>query len=383
MNPAFPHMKLRTFVISLVVVLGAAVLLLGIRPRLQSAQELASRAPGILPVNVVTARRARATEGLLLPGTLQPFRDTSIRARTSGYIARWDADIGDRVKRGQTLALIDSPEVDQELNQARANLELARANLELARVSAVRWKALGAQNAVAQQDVDQKAADLDARKADVDAAAANVERLGQLKGFETVTAPFDGVISRRSVDVGTLISAGDGPELFHLSQGDTLRAYVDVPQRHVPDIHPGMPVDVEVAELPRDRFPGRIARLAGAMDPTSRTLQVEIEVPNGAGRLIAGMFCEVRFNLAPANPPILIPSNDAIIRSDGTLVAIVTPEDTIHLQKVALGRDFGTRIEILDGLPEGARIVENPTDTLVEGQPVRPVPVDSGAGAKD
>jgi RND family efflux transporter MFP subunit len=375
-------MKLKTFVISLVIVIGAAVLLLGIRPRLQSAQELASRAPGILPVNVVTARRARATEGLLLPGSLQAFEDTSIRARTSGYIAKWEVDIGDRVKQGQTLALIDSPEVDQELNQARANLEQAKANLELARVTAARWKALGLQNAVAQQDVDQRAADFEARKADVDAATANVERLEQLKGFETVTAPFDGVISRRGVDVGTLISAGAGPELFHLSQGDTLRAYVDVPQRNVPDIHPGVPVDIEVAELPRDRFPGKVARLAGAMDAASRTLQVEIEVPNPAGRLIAGMFCEVRFKLTPAYPPILIPSNDAIIRSDGTLVAVVTSGDTIHLQKVALGRDFGARIEILDGLPEGSRVVENPTDSLLEGQPVRPVPVDS-TGAKD
>jgi RND family efflux transporter MFP subunit len=375
-------MKLKTFVISLIIVLGAAVLLLGIRPRLRSAQELAARAPGILPVNIVTARRAPATEGLLLPGTLQAFEDTSIRARTSGYIAKWDVDIGDRVKRGQTLALIDSPEVDQELNQARANLEQARANLELARVTAVRWKALGLQNAVAQQDVDQKAADFEARRADGDAARANVERLEQLKGFETVTAPFDGVISRRNVDVGTLISAGEGPELFHLSQGDTLRAYVDVPQRYVPDIHPGVPVAVEVAELPRDRFPGKVARLAGAMDAASRTLQVEIEVPNRAGRLIAGMFCEVRFKLTSANPPILIPSNDAIIRSDGTLVAIVTGEDTIHLKKVTLGRDFGTRIEILDGLPEGSRVVENPTDALFEGQSVRPVPVDA-ASAKD
>jgi RND family efflux transporter MFP subunit len=376
-------MKLKTFVIFLIIVLGAAVLFLGIRPRLQSAQELASRTSGTLPVNVVTARRAPATEGLLLPGTLQAFEDTSIRARTSGYISRWDVDIGDRVKRGQTLALIDSPEVDQELNQARANLEQALANLELARVTAVRWKALGLQNAVAQQDVDQKAADFEARKADVDAARANVERLEQLKGFETVTAPFDGVISRRNVDVGTLIGAGAGPELFHLSQGDTLRAYVDVPQRYVPDIHPGVPVNVEVAEFPRDRFPGKVARLAGAMDAASRTLQVEIEVPNGAGRLIAGMFCEVRFKLTSANPPILIPSNDAIIRSDGTLVAIVTGEDTIHLQKVTLGRDFGTRIEILDGLPEGSRVVENPTDALLEGQSVRPVPVETAAGAKD
>jgi RND family efflux transporter MFP subunit len=376
-------MKLRTFVIVLILALGAAVYFLGVRPRLRAVGELAAGAGRNLPVNVTVARRTRAVENLLLPGTLRAYVDTSIYARTNGYLAKWMVDIGDRVTAGQTLAIIDSPEVDQELNQARANLELARANLELARVTADRWKTLGHQNAVAQQDVDEKVADFDARQADVNAATANVERLEQLKGFETVVAPFDGVISDRNIDIGTLINSGSGPELFHLSQSDILRAYVDVPQRYVPDVHIGVPVDVEVAEFPGESFPGKVARLAGALNAASRTLQVEVEIPNHDRRLFAGMFCELRFHFAPANPPVVIPSNDAIIRADGTLVAVVTDRNTIHLQKVKLGRDFGTQIEILDGLPENARIVENPTDALSEDQPVEPVSAETGSGGKN
>jgi RND family efflux transporter MFP subunit len=375
-------MKFRTFVIVLVLVIGASVYVFGVRPRLQSAAELTAVAVGKPRVDVTVARRANAVDNLLLPGTLQAFVDTAIRARTNGYIAKWLADIGDRVKAGQTLAIIESPEVDRELNQARASLEQAQANLELARVTAERWKTLGLQNAVAKQDIDQKNADYEARQADVAAAKANVERLEQLKGFETVAAPFDGVISTRNVDIGTLINAGSGPELFHLSQSDTLRAYLDVPQRYVADIRVGVPVDVEIAEFPQERFPGKVARFAGAMDAASRTLQVEVEIPNHDGRLFAGMFCEVRLHLTAANPPVLIPSNDAIIRSAGTLVAVVTDRNTIHLQAVKLGRDFGAQIEVLDGLPENARIVENPTDTLSEGQAVEPVPAEIANSAK-
>jgi RND family efflux transporter MFP subunit len=375
-------MKFRTFVIVLVVLLGAAVYIFGVRPRRQSAAELTAGTADKPRVEVTLARRANAVDNLLLPGTLQAFVDTPIRARTNGYIAKWLVDIGDRVKAGQTLAVIESPEVDRELNQTRASLEQAQANLELARVTAERWKTLGLQNAVARQDIDQKNADYEARRADVDAAKANVERLEQLKGFETVVAPFDGVISTRNVDIGTLITAGSGPELFHLSQSDTLRAYLNVPQRYVPDIHVGLSVDVEIAEFPHERFPGKVARYAGALDAASRTLQVEVEIPNRDGRLFAGMFCEVRLHLTTVNPPILIPSNDAIIRSAGTLVAVVADHNTIHLQAVKLGRDFGTQIEVIDGLLENARIVENPTDTLSEGEAVEPIPVAAAEGAK-
>jgi RND family efflux transporter MFP subunit len=331
--------------------------------------------PGVarLRVSVVRARSAAAERAVTLPGSLEAFIDTAIHARTSGYLGAWLVDIGDRVKAGQTLASIESPEIDQELNQARANLGQARANLILAKVTAQRWQGLAAQNAVAQQEVDQKTADYAARQADVVAAEANVQRLAQMQRFETVTAPFDGVITARHTDIGDLISAGSGPELFHLAQTEVLRAYVNVPQSDATAIRVGAPADVLLAEFPGRAFSGVVARYAGALDAGSRTLLVEVRVPNAQGELFAGMFCQIRFRLRSSHPTILIPSNDAIIRADGTLVARVTGEDVIHLQKVILGRDFGTTIEVLDGLAEGDRLVDNPSDALVDGEAVEPV----------
>jgi membrane fusion protein (multidrug efflux system) len=368
----------------LILAIAAAIYFLGVRPRQRAAAAAAQLAqlterPA---VRVALARRGTAVRELILPGTLQAFDDTAIHARASGYLGKWLVDIGDSVRAGQPLAVIDSPETDQQLNQARANLAQAKANLELARITAERWRSLGAQNAVARQDVDQKAADYAARRADVTAAEANVQRWAELQRFETVTAPFDGVISARNVDVGALISAGSGPELFHLTQSGTLRAYVNVPQAYVPDIRRGLPVDVLVEEFPGRAFAGQVARFAGALDPASRTLLVEVEIPNPAGRLFAGMFCRFRFEL-PSGPALLIPSNDAVIRAAGTLVALVTDRNTVHYQPVELGRDFGSQIEVRAGLAEGARLIENPSDALLEGMPVEPVAAPAGGPPRE
>lgn len=367
-------MKPRTLLLLLALVLGAAIYFLGVRPRqrAEAATELQVRSAARPTVGVVVARRASASRELILPGALQAYEDIAIHARASGYLARWLVDIGDRVRAGQTLAVIESPEIDQQVNQARADVAQAQANLQLAQVTTERWKALGAQNAVALQDVDQKEADFKARQADLQAAQANLERWQQLQSFETVTAPFDGVISARNIDVGALISAGSGPELFHLTQSETLRVYVNVPQSYVPDMRVGLPAEVLVEEFPGKPFPGRVVRFAGALDAASRTLLVEVDIPNRDGRLFAGMFCRLRFRL-PSDPAILIPSNDAIIRAAGTLVAVVTPGNRIHLQPVLLGRDFGSRIEVRSGLAEGERVVDNPTDALTEGMTVVPV----------
>jgi RND family efflux transporter MFP subunit len=351
---------------------------LGVRPR-QAATATATAVAGesLHPaVNVIVAHRATAVRELVLPAALLAFDDTAIHARASGYLGQWLVDIGDRVKAGQILAKIDSPEIDQELRQARANLDVANANLELARVTAERWKSLGGQNAVAQQDVDQRVADYASRRADVAAAQANLQRLDELQHFETITAPFDGVISTRNVDVGDLISAASGPELFHISQSNLLRVHVNVPQAYVADIHAGMPVDVLVEEFPHQVFPGKVVRFAGALDAASRTLLVEAQIPNAQGRLFPGMFGRLRFRL-PSDPAILIPSSDAIIRAEGTLVATVTEQNTIHLEKVALGRDFGTRLEVRSGLAEGAHVVENPSDALTEGETVEATLLDN------
>jgi RND family efflux transporter MFP subunit len=377
-------MKSRSLLLLLVLLLAAVTYFVGIRPRQQAegAAVAQSRAAEHPTVNVFIARRATAPRDLLLPAALQAFNDTAIHARASGYLGKWMVDIGDQVKAGQVLAKIDSPEIDQELRQARANLDVATANMNLARITAERWQALGQQNAVAQQDVDQRVADYASRQADVTAAEANLQRLEELQQFETITAPFDGVISTRNIDVGDLISAASGPELFHISQSGTLRVYVNVPQSYVPDIRVGLPVNVLVEEFPGHEFPGKVVRFAGALDATSRTLLVEAQIPNPKGELLPGMFCRLRFQL-PSDSAILIPSSDAIIRAEGTLVAVVTPQDTIHFQPVVLGRDFGMRIEVRSGLAEGTRIVENPSDALSEGQAVDAIAPAAAARARN
>jgi len=372
-------MKSRSLLLVFVLAVAAAVYFLGIAPRRREDRVLQARAAGTErpAVNVLVAAAGSATTEVVLPGTLQAFADTAIYARTSGYLASWRVDLGDQVKAGEVLATIDSPEVNQELSQARANLAQAKANLELARVSAERWKTLGAQDAVAAQDVDTKQAEFSARQADAAAAAANVERLQQLQGFETVVAPFAGVVTARNVNVGNLISPGAAPELFHISQNQTLRVYVNVPQTYVADVKLGLPVDVLLAEFPAHVFPGKIVRFAGALDASSRTLQTEVQIPNADGRLLPGMYCQLRLRLTLSSPAVLIPSNDVIIRAAGNLVAVVTDQNTIHFQPVKLGRDFGTRIEILDGLAVGTHCVDNPNDALTEGGEVEPRPVDA------
>ena len=322
-------------------------------------------------VTVTAAKKASRFQEITLPGTLSAIKDTSIRARTNGYIASYVADIGDKVKEGQLLATIESPEVDQDLNQALANYDQAKANLALAEISAIRWKSLGEQNAVSKQEVDQKEADYLARKADLNVAKANVKKYQDLKSYEKITAPFSGYISARNIDIGTLISAGSGPELFHITQSDLLRAYVNIPQSAVRNIAIGQKAEIHIAEYPRVSFRGTVSRTSSAIDVNSRTRLTEVLVKNDDGKLLPGMYCEVYFKLPQIEPNIIIPSNNAIIRAEGTLVATLDNENKIHLKHVTLGRDFGTEIEILDGLAEGTNIIDNPSDSLQEGQQVQ------------
>ena len=353
----------------------AVVFVAGVLPRLRAAAALGERSASASHpiVTFVVAVKETAPAEVTLPAAITAFQDTPIYARTTGYIAKWTADIGDRVKAGQVLAVIDGPDLDQELNQARANLALAQANLELARISADRWKELGAQNAVAQQDVDQKAADYAAGKATVAAAQANVDRLSQLKDFQQVTAPYDGVVTARNAQVGALISAGAGVEIFHIAQTDVLRVFVDVPQAYVRAVKVGLGADVLVPEFPGRAFHGEVSRFAGSLDTASRTLLTEVRLANPKGELLPGMYGEVRFRFQAAQPAIVLPSNAAIINAAGTQIATIDEANKIHLVHVKLGRDFGTRVEVLDGLGAGARVVSNPNDALTEGLEVSPV----------
>lgn len=325
-------------------------------------------------VNVVVAHKASASIELVLPASLQALREASIYARTTGYLREWLVDIGDSVKAGQTLALIDTPEVDQQLAAAQASLLQAEANATLAAATARRWGSLAEQKAVSPQEVEEKNAAASASAAVAKAAGAEVARLTQLKGFATIVAPFDGVISSRGADIGTLITTDTNrPLLFRITQQGTLRVYASIPQTYMRDVQTGLAVDVLVKEFPEVNFQGTITRVAGALDPASRTLQVEVQIPNANGALLPGMFAQLRFKLTPVQPPLLVPSNAPIIRADGNLVAVVDGENRIHLKKVRFGRDYGSQIEIVSGLEDGALVVSNPSDALVEGQVVEPL----------
>lgn len=325
-------------------------------------------------VNVIVAHKAPAITELTLPASLQALQEASLYARTTGYLSKFLVDLGDQVKAGQVLAIIDSPEIDQQLLAAQAALAQAQANAALARATANRWQALAAKQVVSEQEIEEKNAAATAAAASARAAEAEVSRLTQLKGFETVTAPFDGVISARGADIGTLITTDTNrPLLFRVTQQDTLRVYAAIPQTYVRSVSAGLDVDVLVGEYPGRTFPGRITRVAGSLDAASRTLQVEVQIPNAGHELLTGMFAQLHFRLPAAQPPLLVPSNAPIIRADGNLLAVVDVENKIHLQKVAFGRDYGTQIEIVSGLADGALVVANPSDALVDGELVEPL----------
>ena len=331
-------------------------------------------APHRTTVNVIVAQKASAAIELVLPASLQALQEAAIYARTTGYLSKFMVDIGDPVKAGQTLALIDTPEVDQQLASAQASLLQAQANASLAEATAKRWRSLGDQKAVSSQEVEEKTAAAAASTAAAQAAAAEVSRLTQLKGFGTVVAPFDGVVSSRGADIGTLITTDTNrPLLFRITQQGTLRVYASIPQIYMRDVKTGQDVDILVREFPEHPFTGRITRVSGALDPVSRTLQVEVQIPNEKNELLPGMFAQLRFRLTPVQPPLLVPSNASIIRADGTLLAVVDAKNTIHLQKVKFGRDYGSQIEIIAGIDEGALVVANPSDALYEGQVVEPL----------
>src|SRR2546426_6871064 len=364
----------RYAVIACVAFVIVAGLALGVIPRLRAQGKLvaATQEVTLRTVTVTNATRLASSVQLALHGDVRAFEDTKIYARADGYLLEWNSDIGAKMEAGQVLAEIDTPELDQELNQSRAALAQAQAYIMLARSSAERWQGLIKDRAVSQQEVDEKTSALAAREADVKAAEAAVARLEKLSSFKEVRAPFAGTITRRYVDTGALIRAGgNASALFDLAQSDTLRVQVNVPQAYLRDIAVGSPVSIAVAEYPGRAFPGKVLRISGAFDAATRTMLTEIEVPNRNGELFPGIHVDVQLSLTQANPPIVVPSKAVIIRSEGVQVAEVDDANAIRLQKVQAGRDLGRTVEIVSGLSDGARIVTNPTDTLVEGMLVR------------
>jgi RND family efflux transporter MFP subunit len=324
-------------------------------------------------VSVVHPQPGAPETELALPATLQAFSDSPIYARTDGYVSHWYADIGAHVHQGQLLALIESPEVDQELNQARATLAQTQATLTLARITAARYQELIKTDAVSQQDVDQNNQNLEAQKANVQAESANVSRLEQLQGFEKVLAPFDGIITQRLTDIGDLINAGNGGtghELFRIAKINVVRAYVTVPETYDAQIVDGMKASLEVTGLSGQQFTGAVIRNSHAIAPNSHTLLVEIDVPNPTGKLMPGAYAEAHIHVPLPVRSLVVPGGVVLYQAAGPQIAVVNQKSQVELRKVTLGRDFGTTIEVNSGISTGDSIIASPPDYLVDGMKV-------------
>jgi multidrug efflux pump subunit AcrA (membrane-fusion protein) len=430
-----PKRRFKLVIMALIaLVMMAGLLVAAILPRIAQQKKITAMAQSIqnaLPaVNVITAVQAQASSVLELPGNVEAIQTATVSAQTSGYLRRFYVDIGARVNAGQLLAEIDTPEVDQELLQARAtlvqaqaslgqaeaNLQQAKTNMEFARVSYERWKYLSDQGVVSIQDRDQIQAAYNAAKATVDAMQANinvskatiaaneanVRRFQKMQGFNKVLAPFAGIITARNVEVGSLISAGSGSSvssttgttasnamtpgtgttqtgtgapassggLFQIARTDTLRIFISVPQTYVSSVKEGQSTAISIRELPQQTFTGRVIRTTSALDPASRTLLTEVQIANSGSMLLPGMYATVKFNVAMGEPPVRIPATALVIRADGPQVVTITADQKAHYQKVVIGRDYGGQVDIISGLAAGATLVINIPDGLQEGEAV-------------
>ena len=354
-------------VVLVLLVVGAGRTIVG---RMANARVLEDNVAvsSIQYVKTTVAKTGEAGQTLALPGTLQGFQQAPIAARSAGYVQRWTKDIGSHVTKGEVLAVIESPEVDQQLSQAEAARQQAAASLALAKSTVERWEALRKKDVVSQQELDERRSGATQAVANLAAADANVQRLRQLQGFTRVMAPFDGVITRRNVEVGDLVDSS-GKALFVLTQMDPLRIYVNVPQSYAQLVRAGQKVLVTQAELRGRTFSGEVARSAGAIDPATRTMQVEINLPNRDGTLLPGAYVQVDLPLAGAKT-LVVPTNVLLFRGEGTRVALVDGASRIRLKPVTLGRNLGESIEVLGGIADGDRLVVNPSDSLAEGDSV-------------
>jgi RND family efflux transporter MFP subunit len=401
--------------ITMLLMLAAAIFLaaffLGYIPHhrrdLQITAEASARNDALPDVTVVAARLASSMGDLVLPGNIQAVTEAPILARAEGYVQRRYVDIGDRVTSGQLLAVVEAPDLDQQVRQAQAAvvqaqadlarasaaLEQGKANESIAQVTAVRWDNLVKRGAVSKQDNDQYQAQyqaqaanvraleraVDAAKGNITAMQANVGRLSEMQGYLSVRAPFAGVVTLRNVDVGTLVNTGS-TMLFRIAQTNLLRTYLNVPQSSASDVHAGQMASLATPELPERKFSGSVTRTANALDPSSRTLLVEVQVPNPEGKLLPGMYVEVDLHLPRKDPPLLLPSDTLSVRPSGTMVATLDSNDAVHFEHVVVGRDFGSNIEVLSGLAAGQRVIANPNDAVQEGVKVHPVMIAGDGG---
>src|SRR5271166_2295440 len=371
-----PRSRNHWLLLAIAVIAVAALLISGIwsRVRARGALDTATAKAALTAVSVVSPTPTTPTDEIILPGNAQPYITSPIYARTNGYLKQWYFDIGAHVKQGQLLALIETPEVDQQLEQARSNLMTAQANLALAAITKTRYQGLLKSNAVAQQDVDNAVGTYNANKAIVEADKAAVEQYSALVSFEKIYAPFDGVVTARNTDIGDLINSGSSSavrtDLFHIAQPGTLRVYVNVPEEYSRGVKVGMTAGLDLAEFPGRTFRGKLIRTADAINATTRTLLIEIDVDNPAGTLLTGSYAEVHLAVPTQGSTYLLPVNTLIFRSEGLRVGVVRDGKAV-LTAVTPGHDFGNEIEIVAGLKAGDQVIVNPPDSIVSGQQVQ------------
>jgi len=366
-------MRLLWFLLVPVVLTTSAFF--GSQARQRQSQQLAAttRSLEVQTVGVIHPQRGQTTSDLTLPGMIQAFSESPIYARVDGYVRIWHVDIGTPVTKGQLLAEIDAPDLDQQLNQARAVLAQAETSLALAKTTAGRYQDLIKTNSVSQQEVDQNNQNLAAQTANVKAASAAVSRLEQMQGFEKIVAPFDGVITLRKTDLGDLVNAGNagfGRELFHLSQVTTVRVFVTVPEEFSKQVKPGTRASMDLTELPNRHFAAAVTRTTGAIDPTSRTLTVELDVPNPSGELLPGAYANLHFQLSLGVTPLVLPSNAILFQAEGPQVGVVNGNSQVELRRVTLGHDFGDTIQVLTGVGASDAVIASPPDSLTNGMRV-------------
>jgi RND family efflux transporter MFP subunit len=364
-----------------VLVLAVMLAAWGIFSRISARAALKAEAVDA-SIPVVEVVQPRKSDGklneLVLPGDLQAYSDAPIYARTSGYLRRWYADIGKHVKAGELLAEIETPEVDAQYRQAKADLATAQANNHLSQTTAARFRELRKTGLVAQQDADNAEGDAEAKKAQVDSAQQNLDRLQQLESFNRIVAPFDGVITARRIDVGSLITQGNttAQELFHLSSTSRLRIYVQVPQAYAALVHPSMEASLSTAERPDQLHPAKVISTAEAIDPATRTLLTELQTDNPHGELLPGSYTQVHLPLPEAVERWRVPSSSLLYRGDGLHLATVDAQDRVRLRNVTIGRDFGLEIEILSGIDPQDRVIMSPPDSILDGAQVKVIAPD-------
>jgi RND family efflux transporter MFP subunit len=376
--PATPHKSggHGWIILILVLIIVALVVIGGILPRMHASAEV-KKETNTLAVPTVIVMKPKVGNGsqeVILPGNMQAFTDAPIYARTNGYLTKWYYDIGARVKQGDLLAIISTPEIEQQLTQAKADLNTAEANFSLSGLTEQRYQDLKSSDAVSKQDVDNAHGDFESKKAQVASAQANVKRLEDLQSFTRVYAPFDGVITARNTDIGQLIDSGSGTpsrELFHIAAINTLRVFINVPQQYSVAAKPGLIADLTLAQFPGRTFQGKLVRTANAIDLATRTLLVEVDVDNKSGELLPGAYVQVHLKTATPVQASVVPVSALIFRSAGLQVGVVGADNKAKLVNITLGRDFGNEVEVVTGLNGDEQIIVNPPDSLVDGEQVQ------------